>query len=139
MEEKKEERVKGTILIVDGDIRTRSVLSEFLLRNLRQFHIIATDDVTRALEWVEKTMPDAILAGTYLPGGLTGLDFFRQISDKRSKIGFILMSETLTEREVLREGVDGFLRKPIIIEDLIGKILGVIVKKTFPEAVNSDG
>lgn len=110
------------VLLVDDEMEFAQTLSKRLkLKNFR------TEVVTRgewALEHIGRDIPDIVLLDLRMPG-MDGIDVLKNIKASYSDVQVIILSgqEIAGDREeAMRYGAFDFVRKPVDIELLAGKI-----------------
>ena len=124
------ERPKPKILIVDDVASNRSVL-RVLLEN-SGFLINEASNGHDALSVISEWMPDAIFMDRYMPS-LDGIETSRIIktSEKCRNIPILMLSASSIEEnrdEAIQAGVDVFLRKPFVEDEVfenLKKLLGI--------------
>ncbi|HNY12871.1 MAG TPA: response regulator, partial [Candidatus Wallbacteria bacterium] len=132
---------KPKILIVDDVASNRSVL-RVLLENTG-FFVNEASNGQDALLVINEWMPDAIFMDRYMPS-LDGIETSRMIraSEKYGNIPILMLSASaITENrdEAIIAGIDIFLRKPFIEEEVfenLKKLLGV--KYIYEEIQSKD-
>ncbi|BES63928.1 hypothetical protein SANA_03670 [Gottschalkiaceae bacterium SANA] len=118
---------KPVVLVVednpDNMLTARAVLSD-------QFIVIEAEDGETAVRMAADHIPDIILMDNALPG-MDGVEAFKEIR-KKSELAHIPVialtaSALTTDREIfLAYGFDAFISKPIIEEELVKAIKGVL-------------
>jgi CheY-like chemotaxis protein len=86
-----------------------------------------------AISLAQKEVPDLILMDVRLPGGMDGLEATRRIKamPRLARIPIIAMTASVRledEIRALKEGCDGFVRKPIDIDALPGQVADYIAR-----------
>ncbi len=81
-----------------------------------QFQIIGTSSsAEEALRFLQVSLPDIVLTDFRLPG-LTGLELAIVVKEKYPKVKRVILSmhdEAILVRQILKEGIDGYLLKSI--------------------------
>ncbi len=107
------------ILIADDHRVLREELSAFLTR--KGFEVVAeAANATEALRQARKLRPDIILLDYRMPGK-TGIEAARDISREVPGTRIILLTtglETQHLLEALRAGIDGYVMKMTVVEEL---------------------
>ncbi len=101
------------ILIVDDDQTVRINLFEMLSR--KQFHVMAAENVTMAMEMVGESAPDIVLTDLKMTDG-TGLDLLKKIKFKLPTVPVILLTghaSVDTAVEAMRLGAHDYVLKPV--------------------------
>lgn len=101
------------ILIVDDDQTVRINLFEMLSR--KQFHVMAAENVTMAMDMVAESAPDIVLTDLKMADG-TGLDLLKKIKFKLPAVPVILLTghaSVDTAVEAMRLGAHDYVLKPV--------------------------
>lgn len=122
---------KRNLLLVDADPRSLRVL-EVSLRKAG-YSVTTSGDVDGALQLVELTEPDMILADTRLPGK----DGFALVAALKARPGWgeiplvFLSSDPSVESKVrgLELGVEDYLTKPVYIREILTRVNLVMQRK----------
>jgi CheY-like chemotaxis protein len=117
-------KLQKTILFLEDEEEFLSTVSS-LLRDIG-YNVVEVLNAERALEILEKTAPDLIIADIKLPG-INGFDFFTQVHriDKYRKIPFIYLTAFNNLQAAMRAKNDGatdYITKPFELEYLITRI-----------------
>ncbi len=113
----KNEQVK--VLLIDDEVEFASTLAERLI--LRGFLATVATDGTTGLRVLEQGGFDIVLLDMMLPG-MRGTDVLAKIRKNFAKLPVILLtghSATQSGITGMKEGADGYLVKPIDIEQLL--------------------
>jgi CheY-like chemotaxis protein len=104
------------ILLIDDDAISREVLS--MLLELEGFSVESAEDGATGLARLQETAesPGIILMDTQMPG-LSGLELIAALRAANARARIIAISGSEVGGEI-REAADGFLLKPIQVEDL---------------------
>ena len=126
--------VKKKVLIVDDEPNVRR-LSRIILN--KQFDIIEAEDGRQALEQVTAQKPDVILMDMMMPkmDGLTACHIIK--TDPLTKATPIIMVTAigfeLNIRLSQQMGANGYVTKPFLPQELLGKILEVLANPLLSE------
>ena len=126
--------VKKKVLIVDDEPNVRR-LSRIILN--KQFDIIEAEDGRQALEQVTAQKPDVILMDMMMPkmDGLTACHIIK--TDPMTKATPIIMVTAigfeLNIRLSQQMGANGYVTKPFLPQELLGKILEVLANPLLSE------
>jgi excisionase family DNA binding protein len=123
-----EDSRKGTVLIVDNDLKTRRMLKHVI--EGQGYNAIAAENVERALAELEKHQFDMIFLDLVLPGS-SGVDVLRAIKakDRITKAAVVIAygdDSVAAEAVSVRPFV--FIRKPFAVTDII-KVLHTLEPK----------
>jgi len=124
-------RVRGTILIVDGD---SAFLQELTYRlRLSSFAIITAINIDEALASMKLVKPTFILSAVEFPGSASGFDFFQTLrltTEGRNIPVFFITSSLDRTTQIIgkRLGVDDFFTKPIDFELLLATLSGKLLR-----------
>jgi len=126
--------VKKKVLIVDDEPNVRR-LSRIILN--KQFDIIEAKDGRQALEQVTAQKPDVILMDMMMPkmDGLTACHIIK--TDPLTKATPIIMVTAigfeLNIKLSQQMGANGYVTKPFLPQELLGKILEVLANPLLSE------
>jgi DNA-binding response OmpR family regulator len=119
-----------TILIVDDELEIRRMLARLLAR--AGYRVLETDRGVTALRIVKEQTPDLIVLDAMLPE-VHGFDVARRIKGSRryGSIPIVMVSAVYRGwryAEDLRAtlGVDDFIEKPFTLQDVLGRIQGLL-------------
>ena len=127
-----ESQLSGRILYVE-DSRSESAL---VIASLEQqgHKITHVDNAQEALDTFEQNEFDLVLTDIFLKGSLTGLDIVKTIrgDEKNKKIPILAMSsisDPQQKLELLRNGANDYVAKPIIYEEVAVRTQNLITTK----------
>jgi CheY-like chemotaxis protein len=103
------------ILVVDDEKVTRELVVKYLERD--SHCVVTASTAEEALLKVDETEFDLILTDLQMPGK-SGLEFAKEMHASQAGIPLVIFSGCETEPEVLPEGVNAFMRKPISSDEL---------------------
>lgn len=114
------------ILIIDDDSELNSLLKDLFIRRLPQFDVFQAFDGFEAGKLISEQKPGIIILDIDLPG-VDGYKLCRKIKNdsevgKPVVISVSGLDEETAKRQVLEEGADIFLPKPLDFEVLIETI-----------------
>jgi PAS domain S-box-containing protein len=123
-DQEKKNSITGTVLIVDDDPEIREVVSEILIS--RGFEVREAENGTRALESVNKNVPDLILLDIRLPD-IDGFEVCRRlrIREKSNNVPIIFLSGLSDTGDIVRafsSGGGDYVVKPFKEKELISRI-----------------
>jgi PAS domain S-box-containing protein len=111
---------KGTILIIDDDPVVREMWGDFLSR--RGYRVITAEDGQRGIDIFRDQGADIdlIILDLIMPkvGGKEALTALRKMDPSIKIIVSSGYSESGQAKEILSEGVEGFIQKPALLTDL---------------------
>jgi DNA-binding NtrC family response regulator len=129
-EDKKNDKPLANLLIVDDDPDIAHVLEQAFLKN--SFLVSAFTNPEEALKNFQSNSEDycLMLSDIRMPG-ISGIKLARKVKEINPKVKVILMTSfEIRDNEFSKvfpsTQVDGFVQKPIQIEDLTNKILDII-------------
>ena len=111
------------VLVVDDEENIRLVLRTLLKK--QGYQVETAESAEEALAHLERFDPDFVLADVRM-NGMTGIELCAELKARSSLATVILMSAYSVyelEREALREGALGFLRKPLDIRRMMQLII----------------
>lgn len=119
------------ILVVDDKEDSR-VLASKVLRS-HGYEVIGASSGEEAISLAQQEIPDLVLMDVRLPGGIDGLEATQRIKalPRLARIPILAMTASVRpedEHRALEGGCDGFVRKPIDIDDLPSQIAKYIAK-----------
>jgi DNA-binding NtrC family response regulator len=114
--------VRGTILVADDEVLARQSLVEVLQEE--GYQVYAAADGTDALQMLDKVEVDLVLTDLKMPGA-DGVAVLKRIRETCPQTMVILMTayasiETVVE--ALRLGAQDYLLKPLLLDDMLGKV-----------------
>ena len=117
----------GTILLVDDDMKIRSILQGFL--ELRGFQVSAVDSGEAALRSIAQQLPRAVLLDMKMPG-MDGLLTLKHIRVQHPNLPVVIVTN-LDEDPMMREaellGAHDYLIKPFNFDHLEAVLLTTIL------------
>jgi CheY-like chemotaxis protein len=119
--------MKKRILAIDDALDILDLVQAVLQQE--GYKVVAATDGHSALEQVLITEPDLILLDLSMPvmNGYEFLEQFRQRDQQNRPIPIILLTaHKLTQNEIERLGVAGYLQKPFRQKELLNKISGLL-------------
>jgi DNA-binding response OmpR family regulator len=108
-----------TVLVVEDDPSLRMLCRVNL--ELEHYRVLEAETVQRAEELVVNEPIDVVLLDLHV-GERHGLELLPLLRNERPQTAVCLLSGTSEADPPLVEGVDGFIRKPFELEDLIGTV-----------------
>lgn len=119
-----EDKIKKTILIIDGNFMSRKLSVDLL--ELNGFNALSCCDGDSALDTLRVNIPGLILLDINLPG-MNGFEVYKKIreNDQLGQIKVIALSASVMkedEEKIKAAGFDFFIPKPIDLKDFIKKI-----------------
>ena len=119
------------VLLVDDERDARFVFAESL--RYHGFEVISAEDGMKAMEKIEKELPDIVLLDMVMPG-LSGWEVIQMIkSDPRLRdipvIALSAAAGVTDEGRALRLGAVDFIAKPCEAKDLVDRINRVFERR----------
>ena len=114
--------MRGSILVAEDEATARSSLVEIL--NEEGYQVYEAADGQAAVQLLEELDLDLVLCDLKMPGS-DGLTVLRQVRERAPQTLVLLMTaygSVETAVEALRWGVQDYLLKPLLFEDLLHKI-----------------
>lgn len=107
----------AVVVIVDDQATSRQILAEIIRKTVDTVEIQLFEGAPEALEWMETTTPDLVIADYKMPG-MDGVEFTRRIRELPHVSDVPVVIVTIVEdREVrykaLEAGATDFLTKPV--------------------------
>ena len=103
-----------TVLVVDHEAQIRS----FLTRALSQYKVIEAGDGNEALEIIQNTPPDLVIADIRMPD-MDGFALLGRLRESDPNVPVVAISGFASEEDVIEYDFDGFLAKPIDLETMM--------------------
>lgn len=119
-----------TVLLVDDEPDTLAVYA--MLLEMAGYHVMKALDGVQAIEALGDATPDVIVTDWMMPGinGKALCDKLRQPGSVHAMIPIIVSSAAMNAPDGAQTLYDEFLRKPLIIDDLIAGIERVLTKSS---------
>jgi len=114
------------ILIVDDDNQTTSMLSKFF--NYKGYQIVVSNDAMEGLRHIKKEKYDVILLDINMPviSGINIIQILAAGGKLKDKNIFIFSGADYNQNQIKdllkRDGINGFLKKPIELDELLNVI-----------------
>jgi len=123
---------KGKILYVEDNIDNRTLIRRILVSE--GYDLIEAKDAAEALQLIEQSKPDLILMDINMPD-LDGYTLTAKIRKTRgyemTPIIAITANVMRGDREkTIEAGCDGYIQKPIDIDDFLGEVQRFIARRT---------
>ena len=115
-----------TVLVVEDDPSLRMLCRVNL--ELEHYRVLEAETVQRAEELVVNEPIDVVLLDLHV-GERHGLELLPLLRNERPQTAVCLLSGTSESDPPLVEGVDGFIRKPFELEDLVGTVQRLLSKE----------
>lgn len=118
------------ILIVDDVQKQREIVSEML--DKLGYSVAITQSGEEAIEYLEKNSVDLLILDMIMNPGINGLETYRRVREIVPQQKAIIVSgysEGKHVNEVQKLGAGGYLRKPIILEELAIAVKNELVPK----------
>jgi CheY-like chemotaxis protein len=115
----KTENTKQSVIVVEDDPDIREAICEML--EFEGYPVVAFENGKEALERLhESPNPGLIILDLMMPV-MNGIQFLRarQNDESLSDIPCFVVSAVGKQREIIREGAQGFLRKPVDANDIL--------------------
>ena len=103
-----------TILVVDDEPQVRS----FLQRALSQYKVVEAADGVEALQAVEQTPPDLVIADIKMPE-MDGFALLGKLRETNPELPVLAISGYAAEEDVIEYDFDGFIQKPVDLESFV--------------------
>ncbi|MBN1941587.1 MAG: response regulator [Candidatus Diapherotrites archaeon] len=115
----------ATVLIVDDSFEDLESMHNYLKGDK---HEVATaTNGAQALDLIQNTKFDLILVDIKMPT-LSGYDLMRLLREKLNSDSKIIYVSILKEKEVMLDGVDGFIQKPLSEKDFVLQVKKALEK-----------
>ena len=119
------------ILLIEDEPELRKSIKHFL--HQEGYIVESANDFIKAIEKIEVYDYDCILVDITLPKG-SGLDIIKQLKDKGSKAGIIIISAKNSSTDKIKGldlGADDYLAKPFDLAELNSRIKALIRRRNF--------
>ncbi len=119
-----------TVLLIDDEPDTLAVYA--MLLELAGYQVIKALDGAQALQALVGTMPDIIVTDWMMPG-ITGkalCEQLRQPGSAYAAIPIIVASAAMEAPDGAQKLYDEFLRKPLIIDEMISRMESVLSRSS---------
>ncbi len=114
-----------TVLIVEDEIEVQKYLAKFLSRLFKE--VAVASDGKEALELYKKQKYDLIITDIRMPNmdGLALISEIRQIDKMQNIVVSSAHNESQILIELLNDGINGFILKPILMANVVTNLLRV--------------
>lgn len=124
------------ILVLDDEPDVRNLLSRILKEE--NYQVSEADTAENALNCIEESAPDLVIADINLPG-MSGLDFFKLVKETHPQLPFIFLSGLTDEFDKvlgLELGAEDYITKPFGVRELKARVKVVLrrIKNKAAEA-----
>lgn len=126
MDEQQEERY--VILAIDDEPFVRKLVTRVFRNTIYQVETMANAE--EALAWLKKNIPDLFICDIGLPG-MDGAEFVRVIRHRGLDMPILMltsMADAETVKQLMKQGIQGYLRKPVNVQELRRRVGSVIAK-----------
>ena len=120
--------VKPVILVVDDDDMVRSSLTNLLTRFCPEATVITASGGFEAGQMVSMHVPDLVLLDIMLPG-IDGFQACSMIKNQYADVKILAITgygSTENRDKMLEMGADGFLTKPVEVEELLNNVKAML-------------
>jgi two-component system phosphate regulon response regulator OmpR len=120
------------ILVVDDDVRLRSLLQRFLVE--RGFRVTTAENAAEAREKLRFLQPDIMVLDVMMPGE-SGLDLTETLQRERSDIPVLLLTARGAPGDRIagfEAGADDYLHKPFEPDELVLRIRAILRRAAAP-------
>jgi excisionase family DNA binding protein len=118
--------VRGKVLVVDDDARVRDILQDVIIG--QGYQVVATENVERAIEEMEKQHFGLVFLDLVLPG-LSGIEVLRWLKAKGEKAVVAIVTgygDDPIALEAMEMGPLLLIRKPFRVEDVV-EVLNIVM------------
>jgi two-component system response regulator PilR (NtrC family) len=117
---------KESILVADDEASIRDGLAE-LLRD-EGYQVATAEDGTHAIAAIDEENYDAIITDLRMPGadGLAVLRHARDVAPQTLVLLITAYASVETAVDALRQGAHDYILKPLILEDVLGKLRRIL-------------
>jgi len=125
------------ILIVDDDLKLRSLLKKYLLE--QAFEVTDVGNTHAAEETINNKLFDVMILDMMMPGE-NGIDFCKRLRSIGNSIPIIMLSargDDIDKIIGLEVGVDDYLSKPFNPRELVARIKAVLRRPHLSQPVDS--
>lgn len=122
------------VLVVDDEVDFLETLVNRLKK--RQLDVEGVTSGEAALELMQEKRIDVVILDIKMPGGIDGIECFREIRKLRPLTEVILLTghaSVETSIEGMKLGAFDYLLKPVKLEDLLPKLVAAFEKKSSHE------
>ena len=120
---------KRTLLVVDGDPRSRQVLGVSLRK--AGFVVTVAESAEEALEAIRLSRPDLVISETRLPH-MDGFELCRTIKSREGRLPFIFLTsnDAIDDKLLgLDLGSDDYLTKPIFFQEIVARVRALLQRR----------
>jgi phosphoserine phosphatase RsbU/P len=115
---------KGTILIVDDEVRITDILNLYLKKE--GYQTLTAGDGLEALSVMQENVPDLIISDLMMPN-MDGIEFCKEVKTRSEFTNpyFIMLTAKATvdsKVEGLKIGADDYITKPFNVKELVARV-----------------
>ncbi|PJB78568.1 MAG: hypothetical protein CO090_06660 [Acidobacteria bacterium CG_4_9_14_3_um_filter_49_7] len=115
---------KGTILIVDDEVRITDILNLYLKKE--GYRTLTAGDGLEALSVMQESLPDLIISDLMMPN-MDGIEFCKEVKTRPEFTNpyFIMLTAKATvdsKVEGLKIGADDYITKPFNVKELVARV-----------------
>ncbi len=118
--------MKKKILVIDDDKDTLETIKKILVKNNYEVKIL--EEPKKCIEFIKKTRPDLVLLDILMPE-ILGTDLSEIIKTEFCNLPVVFLT-IVPKEEIDVKRVDGYIRKPFYIKDLLKLVKKVLNKKS---------
>lgn len=123
---KKEEKIKGKILVVDDDASVCEVLKRFLIK--KGYEVLVAHNGKEAIDKIKKERPHLLLLDIKMPV-MDGIETLKEVRKIDREVGIIMITaneDLELARETLKIGAFDYIAKPLNFEYLETAVMAKI-------------
>ena len=114
------------LLVVDDDREVTDSIVKFL--NMTGFEARSAYEGHEAIKLIKQDNPDCVLLDIQLPGTMSGVDVLDEIKSMDGDTKVVMITgfvEEETELMCRQHGVDGYIMKPLDLQNILDVVTGL--------------
>jgi CheY-like chemotaxis protein len=120
--------LKSTILVVEDEHINRELIKIFLEK---KYTLTFAADIDTAFRYVDETVFDLIITDIRLGGSVDGIKLLEYIRNGNSNtttpvVAYTASDTSINQKSFAEEGFDDFIAKPVLQDEMLDKIEGLI-------------